>query len=79
MKTKDVQESRPVVKQKSSTPVSNPFSALGEDNGNVMDDLVADTRKKVKLHYFDRDALEFANMDQVVEEAEHENAPNEHG
>ncbi|GKF29304.1 hypothetical protein Tco_0095646, partial [Tanacetum coccineum] len=94
----------PVVKPKSSTPVSNPFSAHEEDNGNSMDDLVNDIRKKVetpprktsiwstrkaernitfsletKLHYFDRDVLKFANMDQVVEEVHHVNVPSEHG
>ncbi|PWA67085.1 zinc knuckle CX2CX4HX4C [Artemisia annua] len=37
---------RSVVKPKSSTAVSNPFSALEDDNGNSMDDLVDDTRKK---------------------------------
>ncbi|GJZ68081.1 phosphonates import ATP-binding protein like protein [Tanacetum coccineum] len=31
---------RPVVKSTSSTPISNPFSALEEDNGNFIDDLV---------------------------------------
>ncbi|GJY42634.1 hypothetical protein Tco_0430847, partial [Tanacetum coccineum] len=39
---------RPVVKLKSSTPVSNLFSAFEEDNCNSMDDLVDDTRKKVE-------------------------------
>ncbi|GKA58828.1 zinc knuckle CX2CX4HX4C containing protein [Tanacetum coccineum] len=39
---------RPVVKPKSSTPVSNPFSALEEDNGNYMDDLIDVIRKKVE-------------------------------
>ncbi|GJX87883.1 hypothetical protein Tco_0339897 [Tanacetum coccineum] len=38
---------RPVVKPKYSTPVSNPFFAFEEDNGNSTDDLVDDTRKKV--------------------------------
>nr|GFA76549.1 zinc knuckle CX2CX4HX4C [Tanacetum cinerariifolium] len=42
-KQKDV----PVVKPKSSTPVCNPFSAFEEDNGNSIDDLVDDTRKKL--------------------------------
>ncbi|GKE25182.1 hypothetical protein Tco_1436694 [Tanacetum coccineum] len=37
-----------VVKPKSSTPVSNLFSALKEDNGNYMDELVHDTMKKVE-------------------------------
>ncbi|GKB05977.1 hypothetical protein Tco_0834210 [Tanacetum coccineum] len=94
---------RPVVKPKSSTLVSNSFSALDEDNDNSMDDLVDDTRKKVKappqktnirsgrksernitfspeaeLCYFDRDVLEFENMD-LVEEAEHENVLSKHG
>nr|GEZ19037.1 hypothetical protein [Tanacetum cinerariifolium] len=31
-----------------------------------------------KLHYFDGDVLEFANMDQVVEEDEHGNVSSEH-
>nr|GEZ59150.1 hypothetical protein [Tanacetum cinerariifolium] len=95
---------RAVVKPKSSTPVSNPFSTLEEENCYTMDDLVDDRRKKVEallrktviwlgkkaernivfspeaeLHYFDRDVLEFANMDQVVEEAEHGNVPSDHG
>ncbi|GJW32487.1 hypothetical protein Tco_0052519 [Tanacetum coccineum] len=48
-----------------------------EDNGNSMDDLVDDTRKK--LHYFDMDVLEFTNMDQLVEEAEHRNGPSKQG
>ncbi|GKD72099.1 hypothetical protein Tco_1330381 [Tanacetum coccineum] len=100
-KQKDVQDvGLQSVKRKTST-CGNWKS---QDNGNVMDDLVADTRKKVEVpsrktsiwsgrkteinitlslktehYYFDRDALEFANMDQVVEEAEHENAPSEHG
>ncbi|GJT11592.1 hypothetical protein Tco_0858634 [Tanacetum coccineum] len=38
---------KPIVKPKSSSLVSNPFSALKEDNGNSIDDLVDDTRKKV--------------------------------
>ncbi|GKD82189.1 phosphonates import ATP-binding protein like protein [Tanacetum coccineum] len=39
---------RQVVKPKSNTLVSNSFSALEEDNGNFMDELADDTRKKVK-------------------------------
>ncbi|GKD35588.1 hypothetical protein Tco_1251097 [Tanacetum coccineum] len=38
---------KPVVKPKSSTPVSNLFSTLEEDNDNSIDDMVDDTRKKV--------------------------------
>nr|GEZ83262.1 hypothetical protein [Tanacetum cinerariifolium] len=30
-------------KKTTSTPVSDAFSALGEDNGNFMDDLIDDT------------------------------------
>nr|GEU85643.1 hypothetical protein [Tanacetum cinerariifolium] len=35
-------------KPKSSSIVSNPFSVLEEDNGNYMDDLIDDIRKKVE-------------------------------
>ncbi|GJZ60777.1 zinc knuckle CX2CX4HX4C containing protein [Tanacetum coccineum] len=68
---------RPVMKPKSSTPVSNSFSTLEEYNGNSMDDLADDTRKK--LYYFDRDDMEFDDMKQVVEEAKHGNASSENG
>ncbi|GKC41029.1 hypothetical protein Tco_1053413 [Tanacetum coccineum] len=34
---------------------------------------------EMELHYIDRDVLEFANMDQVVEKAKHGNVPREHG
>nr|GFA50052.1 hypothetical protein [Tanacetum cinerariifolium] len=37
-----------VVKPKSTTPVSNSFSLLEENNGDSMDDLVDNTWKKVK-------------------------------
>ncbi|GKE60562.1 hypothetical protein Tco_1510929 [Tanacetum coccineum] len=39
---------RSIVKPKSSTLVSNSFYALEEDSGNSMDDLVNDTKKKIK-------------------------------
>ncbi|GKA52218.1 putative serine carboxypeptidase-like protein 23 [Tanacetum coccineum] len=41
-------EDKPVVKPNAVTPVSNVFFALEEDNEKPMDDLVADTRKKVE-------------------------------
>ncbi|GKE55143.1 hypothetical protein Tco_1490299, partial [Tanacetum coccineum] len=34
---------------------------------------------ETKLHYFNRDLLEFANMNQMVEEAKHGNVPSKHG
>ncbi|GJU16864.1 hypothetical protein Tco_1144830 [Tanacetum coccineum] len=37
-------------KKTTSTPVSNSFSALEEDNEKAMDDLVDDTRKKMEAH-----------------------------
>nr|GEX02199.1 putative reverse transcriptase domain-containing protein [Tanacetum cinerariifolium] len=36
------------------------------DNGNPMGDLVGETRKKVEVHYFDRDDIDFDDMSQVV-------------
>nr|GEZ06740.1 hypothetical protein [Tanacetum cinerariifolium] len=45
--TNMINQAVPVVKPKSSTPVCNPFSAFEEDNGNSIDDLVDDTRKKL--------------------------------
>ncbi|GJY05207.1 hypothetical protein Tco_0371147 [Tanacetum coccineum] len=86
-------------KKKASTLVSNASSALEEDNGKHMDDLVDDTQKKIeaplkktprktgiwsgrkadspkwnlvyspktKVHYFDRDGMEFFDMGQAME------------
>ncbi|GKC68048.1 hypothetical protein Tco_1100646, partial [Tanacetum coccineum] len=82
-------------KKTTSTPLSNAFSVVDEDNEKHMDDLVDDTRKKVgaspkktsiwssrkadspksnvvfspetKVHCFDRDDMEFDDMEQVVE------------
>ncbi|GKC52661.1 hypothetical protein Tco_1075406 [Tanacetum coccineum] len=34
---------------------------------------------ETELHYIDRDVLEFANMDEMMEVAEHGNVPSEHG
>ncbi|GJX55814.1 hypothetical protein Tco_0285711 [Tanacetum coccineum] len=34
---------------------------------------------EMEIHYFERDGLEFVNMDHVVEVAEHGNVPSEHG
>ncbi|GJW14965.1 zinc knuckle CX2CX4HX4C containing protein [Tanacetum coccineum] len=80
-------------KKTTSTPVSNAFSALEENNGKPMDALVDDTQKKVeatpkktpkktdvsvrfsletKVHYFDRDDMEFDDMGHAVEKVEHE-------
>ncbi|GKB21314.1 hypothetical protein Tco_0855237, partial [Tanacetum coccineum] len=47
------------------------------DNEKPTNDLVDDTRKK--LHYFDRDDMEFDDLAHVVEEAEHRNASIENG
>nr|GEV92220.1 hypothetical protein [Tanacetum cinerariifolium] len=72
----------PVVKPKSTTLIFISFSNLEEDHGNYMDDLVDDTRKKVEAPPRKTgiwDGLEFVNMDQVVEVAEHGNVPREHG
>ena len=38
-----------------------------------------DFSPETELHYYDRDVLEFANMDQVVEEEGQGNFPSEHG
>ncbi|GJT09612.1 JmjC domain-containing protein [Tanacetum coccineum] len=90
-----------------STPLSNAFSVLDEDNEKPMDDLVDDTRKKVgaspkktsilsgrkadspksnvvfspetKVHCFDRDNMEFDDMEQVVEEEGHGSASSGNG
>nr|GEV15117.1 hypothetical protein [Tanacetum cinerariifolium] len=88
-------EYKSVVKSNSNTLVSNVFSALEKDNGKLMDDLVDDTRKNVrkanssnknvvfspetKLHYFDRDDMEFDDMEHGVEEAEQRNASSDDG
>ncbi|GJZ36901.1 hypothetical protein Tco_0583092 [Tanacetum coccineum] len=96
-------------KKTTRTPVSNPFSALEEDNEKSMDDLVDYTRKKMeahpkktprktciwsgrkadspkrnavfslktKVHYFDKDDMDFDDMGQKVEEVEHMNAYSE--
>ncbi|GKA18964.1 zinc knuckle CX2CX4HX4C containing protein [Tanacetum coccineum] len=34
---------------------------------------------EIEIHYFERDGLEFVNLDHVVEVAEHGNVPSEHG
>nr|GEU85032.1 hypothetical protein [Tanacetum cinerariifolium] len=34
---------------------------------------------EMKVHYFDRDAMDFDDMGQAVEEVEHENAYNDNG
>ncbi|GJU78768.1 hypothetical protein Tco_1275838 [Tanacetum coccineum] len=34
---------------------------------------------EMELHYIDRDVLEFANMDEMMEVVEHGNVPSEHG
>ncbi|GKA74142.1 hypothetical protein Tco_0780444 [Tanacetum coccineum] len=65
-----------VVKSKSSISVSNPFSTLEEDNDNLIDDMVDDTRKNV-THYFVWDDTEFDDMGLLVEEVEHGNASSE--
>ncbi|GKE55815.1 hypothetical protein Tco_1495000, partial [Tanacetum coccineum] len=65
-----------VVKPKSSISVSNPFSTLEEDNDNLIDDMVDDTRKNV-THYFVWDDTEFDDMGLLVEEVEHGNASSE--
>ncbi|GJX99533.1 hypothetical protein Tco_0356552 [Tanacetum coccineum] len=65
-------------KKTTSTMVFNTFSGLEEDSGKPIDDLVDDTRRLL-LHYFDRDDMEFDDKDQVVEEAVHGNASRENG
>ncbi|GJU42072.1 hypothetical protein Tco_1195029 [Tanacetum coccineum] len=62
-----------------STPVSNVFSTLEEDNGKPMDDLIDDTKKKVDASPMKTDAMEFDDTKQVVEKAEHENAYSKNG
>ncbi|GJT77107.1 hypothetical protein Tco_1043832 [Tanacetum coccineum] len=96
---------------KEATSQSNAFSALEEDNGNPMYDLVDKARKKVevplkitprktsiwsgrktyspkrnvvfypekKVHYFDRDDMEFDDMGRAAEGWENENAYNDNG
>ncbi|GJV75699.1 RNA-directed DNA polymerase, eukaryota [Tanacetum coccineum] len=92
-------------KKKTSTPVSNSFSALEEDNEKPIDELIDDTRKKMealpkkaprktgiwssrkadspkrnvvfslemKVHYFDRDDMDFDDMRWAVKELKHMN------
>ncbi|GJW79160.1 hypothetical protein Tco_0140842 [Tanacetum coccineum] len=70
-------------KKTTRTSVSNPLSALEEDNEKSMDDLADSPKRNVvfsletKVHYFDKDDMDFDDMGQKVEEVEHMNAYSE--
>ncbi|GJR29853.1 hypothetical protein Tco_1106085 [Tanacetum coccineum] len=100
-------EGENIIKNVTSTLVSNTFSTLEKDIGKPMDNLIDDTRKKMetlprktsiwsgtkvdspernvvfspetKLHYFDRDDIEFEDMEQAIEEVEYGNTSSENG
>nr|GEX44827.1 zinc knuckle CX2CX4HX4C [Tanacetum cinerariifolium] len=64
---------------KETASQSNVCSTLEEDNGNPMDGLVDETRKKVEVHYFDMDDMKFDDMGHATEGWEHENTYNDNG